>query len=186
MIRTRWNWAPIMALALVGHQPNLGRAQDLEDAPSELFAEVIPGADLFGPKQGDPPVYEAFSVDPSTGTQSLVGYVFLTSDLPPEVFGYSAPITVLVGIDLEGTLTGIELIAYRESLRASRGDFLNRGSYLRQFGGKHVADAFRVRRDIDGISGATITVDAMSRGIRNAARRVAAVLPHDAVVAPVG
>ena len=175
MIRTRWNWAPIMALALVGHQPDLGSAQDLEDAPSELFAEVMPGADLFGPKQGDPPVYEAFSVDPSTGTQSLVGYVFLTSDLPPEVFGYSAPITVLVGINLEGTLTGIELVAYRESLRASRGDFLNRAGYLRQFGGKHVANQFRVRRDVDNISGATITVDAMSRGIRNAARRVAAV-----------
>lgn len=174
MIRRRWSWAPIAALAVAGFQPELGRAQDLEDVPSALFAEVMAGADLFGPKQGDPPVFEAFGVDPATGNQSLVGYVFLTSDLPPEVQGYSAPITVLVGMDLEGRLTGIELIAYRESLRGSRGDFLNRSSYLRQFGGKHVADAFRVRRDIDGISGATITVDAMSRGIRNGARRVAA------------
>ena len=174
MIRRRWSWTPIAALALVGFQPELGRAQDLEDVPSALFAEVMPEANLFGPKQGDLPVFEAFGVDPSTGAQSLVGYVFITSDLPPEVQGYSAPITVLVGMDLEGRLTGIEIVAYRESLRGSRGDFLNRSSYLRQFGGKHVADAFRVRRDIDGISGATITVDAMSRGIRNGARRVAA------------
>ena len=119
-------------------------------------------------------MYEAYGADPATGAEALVGYAFVTADIPPEVQGYTAPITVLVGMDLSGTVTGIEILAYRESLMGSRGDFLNQGSYLRQFPGKHVIDQFRVRDDIDGISGATLTVDAMARGIRNAARRVAA------------
>ncbi len=170
------NWGRILLTALVtaGHSADPAMAQEYTEVSLELLEEVMPGAEYLGPKLGDPPVFEAFGVDPSDGGASLLGYVFFTSDLPPEVQGYSAPITVLVGMDLGGTVTGIEVIEYRESLQSSRGDFLNRGSYLRQFGGKHVAESFRVRADIDGISGATITVDAMSRGIRNSARRVAA------------
>ena len=190
MILSRWGRAPCAALMLVGFTSDPATAQDLGDVPSELLTEVLPEATRFGPKEGDPPVYEGYGVDPATGAEFLVGYVFLTSDLPPEVEGYSAPITVLVGMNLEGSLTEIELIEYRESLRSSRGDFLNRSSYLRQFGGKHVAERFKVRDDIDGISGATITVDAMSRGIRNAARRVAAArlraLPADARATYIG
>lgn len=161
---------PALALALAAPLP--GAAQfDFDPA---LLPEVVPGATRFGERVGEPPVFEAYGADPATGAETLVGYAFVTADIPPEVQGYTAPITVLVGMDLSGTVTGIEILAYRESLIGSRGDFLNQGSYLRQFPGKHVIDQFRVRDDIDGISGATLTVDAMARGIRNAARRVAA------------
>ncbi len=162
----------LLALALILLARSPGEAQ-VEFAP-EILSEVVPEATRFGPREGEPLVFEAYGADPATGAESLIGYAFVTADIPPEVQGYSAPITVLVGMDLTGTLTGIEILAYRESLRGSRGDFLNRGSYLRQFPEKHVVDPFRVRDDIDGISGATLTVDAMARGIRNAARRVAA------------
>lgn len=148
-------------------------AQDSSGISEEDLAEVFPDASRFGPRQGDPPVIEVFAVEPPTDRERLAGYVFLTSDLPPEVYGYNAPIEVLVGMDLEGRLTGIQVMGYRESLRRSRGDFLDRSSFLRQFTDKHVREPFQIREDIDGISGATITVDAMSRGIRNAARRVA-------------
>lgn len=161
---------PALALALA--TPLAGAAQfDFDPA---LLPEVVPGATRFGERVGEPPVFEAYGADPATGAETLVGYAFVTADIPPEVQGYTAPITVLVGMDLAGTVTGIEILAYRESLMGSRGDFLNQGSYLRQYPGKHVIDQFRVRDDIDGISGATLTVDAMARGIRNAARRVAA------------
>lgn len=164
--------AALLALAVALAGPLPGSAQfDFDPA---LLSEVVPGATRFGERVGEPPVFEAYGADPATGAESLVGYAFVTADIPPEVQGYTAPITVLVGMDLSGTVTGIEILAYRESLMGSRGDFLNQGSYLRQFPGKHVIDQFRVRDDIDGISGATLTVDAMARGIRNAARRVAA------------
>ena len=149
-------------------------AQDGMQIAPELLQNVLPFASLFAPKQGQPPVYPGFRVDPVSRDEVLVGYAFLTSDLPPEALGYSGSINVLVGMDLQGTLTGIRVVDYRESLQSSRGDFLSRDGFQEQFSGKHITEPFRLRRDVDGITGATITVAAMSTGIRNAARRVAA------------
>ncbi len=139
----------------------------------ELLTRVMPGATSFSDKVGDPPVYHAFADDPNGTSGRLIGYVFLSSDLPPEEFGYSGSIQVLVGVDLTGNLTGAAVVAHHEALAVSRGDFLRAPGVEAQFAGKYVADAFRIYRDIDGISGATISIGAMARGIRNSARRVA-------------
>lgn len=162
------------APSLAGLDPHSAAAQAIRQISPDLLQEVMPEAERFSEGPADPPVIEGFAVDSLSGAETLVGYVFVTSDLPPEAMGYSAPIRVLVGMDLEGIVTGIEVLDYRESLRRSRGDFLNRGSYLSQFPGKHVSEPFQIRNDVDGISGASITTSAMARGIRNAARRVAA------------
>lgn len=139
----------------------------------EFFEWVLPHATEYSQeKEGTPPVFRGYTVD-EAGNRILVGYAFFTSDVPPEELGYNGPIEVLVGMDLSGTLTGVVVTHYNESLQQSRGDFLFRRGFQEQFAGKSIRDAFRVRRDVDGISGATITVSAMSIGIRNAARRVA-------------
>jgi Pyruvate/2-oxoacid:ferredoxin oxidoreductase delta subunit len=152
--------------------PVPARGQDAPEAWRASLRQVVPGADRFDDRQGEPPVFRAYRVD-ADGREALVGYVFLTSDVPPEKLGFNAPIEVLVGLDLEGTLTGVRVIDYVESLRRSRGDFLARPGFQEQFVGKSIADAFQVKRDVDGITGATISVDATARGIRDAARRVA-------------
>lgn len=141
----------------------------------EFFEWVLPHATEYSQeKEGSPPVFRGYTVD-EAGNRTLVGYAFFTSDVPPEELGYNGPIEVLVGMDLSGVLTGVVVTHYNESLQQSRGDFLFRRGFQEQFAGKSIRDAFRVRRDVDGISGATITVSAMSIGIRNAARRVASV-----------
>ena len=140
--------------------------------PDWLF-QVVPQAQRFGEKQGDPPVYPAYRSDAS-GDETLVGYAFLSSDLPPEEKGYSAPLAMLVGINLELAMTGLKVLDYRDSYRYSRGDFVADPEFLRQFDGKSIMDEFRLGQDIDGLSGATITSFGISRGARNAARRVAA------------
>ena len=141
----------------------------------EFFEWVLPHATEYSEeKEGSPPVFRGYTVD-GAGNRTLVGYAFFTSDVPPEELGYNGPIEVLVGMDLSGTLTGVVVTHYNESLQQTRGDFLFRRGFQEQFAGKSIRDAFRVRRDVDGISGATITVSAMSIGIRNAARRVASV-----------
>jgi Pyruvate/2-oxoacid:ferredoxin oxidoreductase delta subunit len=149
------------------------RAQDAPETWPALLARAVPGAQRFSDRRGDPPAFEAFRTDPTTGVETLIGYAFVTSELPPEEKGFDAPIEVLVGIDLEGVLTGVVVLDYHESLRSSRGDFLSRPGFQQQYAGKSINDAFRVKRDVEGITGATITVGAMSRGIRNAARRMA-------------
>lgn len=139
----------------------------------QLLKEVIPGADEFSEKEGEPLVFKAYSANPVSEEQQLTGYAFLTADVPPEEVGYSAPIEVLVGMDLEGRITGIKVLHYTESIRRIWGDFLSIPGYQEQFTGKLISDEFRVDEDIDGISRATITVRAMSIGIRDSARRVA-------------
>ena len=143
------------------------------DLDPAIMLETFPTATRFGSATGTPPVYEAFGSDSISGQEVLLGYLFLTSDWPPELKGYTSTIKTLVGMDLTGEITGARVIEYYESLRSSRGDFLRGNSFERQFAGKDVRDAFRIRRDLFTISGATITAAVVARGIRNAARRVA-------------
>ena len=169
----------LLALALGGLfvQPVL--AQDAMEVDSELLHEVMPAADSFSEKSGEPPVYRAYKTDAAAAEPELIGYLFETPDLPPEEIGYSAPIDVLVGVDLNGTLTGIKILYYRESYKSIRGDFLATERFPNQFETKNVAEGFRVGRDVDGVSRATISSWAVARGIRNAARRVARVYLTD-------
>lgn len=132
----------------------------------------MPGADRFGRVSGSPPVVTAYRRG-SDGTEVLHGYVFLTSDLPPEQFGYSGPIEALVGMRPDGTLSGVRVVDYRESYMRSMGDFLRRPGFQEQFAGKHIGDPFQLWGDIEGISRVSISVRALSRGVRDAARRVA-------------
>jgi ferredoxin/Na+-translocating ferredoxin:NAD+ oxidoreductase RnfG subunit len=161
----------LVTLALL---PAIGFAQaGLLGADISLLKKVMPDAASFSEKAGDPPVYRAFGAAGQDGEGELIGYLFETPDYPPEEVGYSAPIEVLVGMDLEGMLSGIEVLYYRESYKSIRGDFINSERFPNQFEGMSVSDGFRVGRDLDGISRATITSWATSRGIRNAARKVA-------------
>jgi ferredoxin/Na+-translocating ferredoxin:NAD+ oxidoreductase RnfG subunit len=168
-------------------------AQHIDRISAELIREVMPDADRFGEASGDPPVVEAYAIDEGGGEQ-LVGYVFLTSDVPPEQYGYSGPIQALVGMRLDGTVTGVRVTDYRESYMSQMGDFLRRRGFQEQFRGKYIGDPFRVWGDVDGISRVTISVRALSRGVRDAARRVAAAhsttgavhSPADPVADPVG
>ena len=160
----------LTAISLVFTYP--AYAQRAVPITDELMQELLPGAETFSEKSGEPPVYQAFRASES-GEQQLVGYLFETPDLPPEEMGYSSTVHSLVALDLEGTVTGIEIIQYREAYRSIRGDFLNSERFPNQFFDKHLSEEFRVGRDIDGVSRATISSWAVSRGIRNAARRVA-------------
>ena len=146
----------------------------------EQLMKVLPQAERFSTKQGEPPIYVGYASNAEDA--EIVGYAFETTDFEPQEIGYSAPIEVLVGIDLEGELAGIEILFYRGSYKSSRGDFLNSERFPNQFAGKSVADGFRVGRDIDGVSRATISSWAVSRGIRNSAREVASAYLGEAAI----
>lgn len=80
------------------------RAEDTSAAPDEAsFGDVLPAADSFGQIQDDPPAA------PGLADGDLVGYVFSTRSVVESV-GYSGkPLDVLVGIDLEGRITGARM-----------------------------------------------------------------------------
>ena len=157
---------------IFGSSP-LAVAQPPLEVDEAMLHEVFRGADSFSAKEGSPPVYKAYSDNPENIEPEVIGYLFETPDWPPEEIGYSGPIDVLVGMDLKGTIADIKVLYYRESYKSIRGDFINSEYFPDQFKVKNIVDGFRVGRDIDGISRATISSWAVARGVRNAARRVA-------------
>lgn len=162
---------PIIASLLAAASGALAQVDSIDEIDAEQLRRVLPGASYFTPAESTLLIYAGY-----TGSEpeaELAGYVFFTPDLPPEEIGYSAPIDMLVGMDTEGTVTGLEIVHYTESYKAIRGDFIHTEGFPQQFAGMDIAEGFRVGRDIDGISRATITAWAVARGIRNAARRVA-------------
>ena len=76
-------------------------SQNLEDS---WLQEVMPLANSFSEKQGDPPVYLAFQ---SADENELIGYIFTTPDIPPEEDGFSGPIDALIGMNLDLSLIHI-------------------------------------------------------------------------------
>ena len=109
-------------------------SQNLEDS---WLQEVMPLANSFSEKQGDPPVYLAFQ---SADENELIGYIFTTPDIPPEEDGFSGPIDALIGMNLDGEITGVKVLFYRESYKHVRGDFIVDSGFPEQFTGKAIAD----------------------------------------------
>jgi transcriptional regulator of nitric oxide reductase len=132
--------------------------------------EVFPEADTFSSKEGDPPHYKAYKIDPQTNRRTLVGFAFFTTDVEPRERGYEGPLEIAVGMNTEGMITRIKMVANHEPY----GYFsIDLPRFAAQFRNKSILDRFRVRRDIDAVTRATISVSSASRVIRKSARRIA-------------
>jgi NosR/NirI family transcriptional regulator, nitrous oxide reductase regulator len=147
-----------------------------QSADARLQAELkrlFPAATTFSPKGGDPPHFKAFTSDPRTGLQTLLGLAFWTTELDPLERAYDGPIKILVGMDTKGILTGVVVVEHHEPY----GNFsIERAEFAAQFRGKNIRDAFKVGVDVDAVSRATISITSASRAIRNSSRRVARAL----------
>jgi hypothetical protein len=94
-----------------------------------------------------------------TRLDSLLGFA-----LARDVKGKDQPITFLVATDTADRLRDIDILVYREPY----GGEVAYDSWRRQFRGKSSDDALQVGRDIRTISGATISVNAVTLGVRKA------------------
>lgn len=161
-----------IAISLLVATPVSGQDQ-WQNIEEQWLREIFPSATHFSSKQGSPPVITALQAQQGNQEDLLLGYVFTTPDLPPEEIGFSGPIDVLIGMNLEGEIVGTKLLFYLESYKNFRGDFIGDSGYLDQFTNKAIDQEFRLGEDIDGMARATISSWAIARGVRNAARRVA-------------
>lgn len=78
------------------------------------------------------------------------------------VLGKSLPITFRVTFDTTGEIINSKIVKYRETI----GGGVNNDSWNRQFIGKDSKSSYNVGEDIDGISGATISVHSVTKGIQ--------------------
>jgi transcriptional regulator of nitric oxide reductase len=133
-------------------------------APDSRMRQLFPSATTFSSKGGDPPHIKAYN------GQTLLGYVFWTTEILPLERAYGGPIAILVGLNTNGKLAGLYVGEHHEPY----GDFsIDPPSFAAQFKGKDVRDPFKLGEDIDAVSRATITMSSAVRAIRNSSRRVA-------------
>ena len=89
-------------------------------------------------------------------SNSLVGVAILDN-----VLGKSLPITYLTCFNMDGQLINAHIVKYREDYGYEVGN----KRWLNQFIGLGMNSDFIIGKNIDGISGATISVNSVTRGI---------------------
>ena len=137
-------------------------------------ADLVPGADRFGPVEGAPPRAGAFEGDTRRGT------VFLNTDVAGAV-GYSGkPIHLLIGLDNDGTITGTVLHEHHEPIVLIGIPERKVKSFIAGYVGRNVREFLEERdagdRSLDIIAGATVTIMVIDDAIRRSALRMARVL----------
>lgn len=137
--------------------------------PKASPADFFPGADRFGPPQGDPPIVPVYHGD------QLQGFVYLNSDFANSV-GYSGkPIHILVGIDPKGVVRGIRLVDHKEPIVLIGIPEPRIIAALNSLIGKDmkpVASGAEQPPKVDIVSGATVTVLVMSDSIVRSASKL--------------
>ena len=161
-------------LGIVAVTVSVGWAADrifTNPKPDAHLKKLFPQAVAFSPLEGTPLHFTAFAVDPKkTPNAPPIGYAFWTTDIMPNERGYHAAIHFLVGMDLQGVLTGVVLDYDSEPY----GYFsIQPPEFVAQFKGKSIRDPFRVGQDIDAVARASITMEAATRVIRESSRTMA-------------
>jgi Na+-translocating ferredoxin:NAD+ oxidoreductase RnfG subunit len=143
--------AAALALAL-----GVGRTGSTQDAPPAKLAASI--ARVFGAGVR----VDSLRVDTSTVLRVSRGGSLLGFAEVGNVIGKDQPITFLVAIDTADHLKDVDVLVYREPY----GGEVAYEPWRRQFRGKTAGDSLRVGKEIRSISGATISVRAVTAGVR--------------------
>lgn len=128
-------------------------------------ADVFPGAQSFGPVEGTPPAR------PALKDGAVAGYVFETSDI-----GYSGkPIRILAGIDTNGTFTGAKVIEHHEPILLVGISPEKLFDFVARHAGRNIIEMSKAStaREVDVISGATVTAVVITDSLMRAALAVA-------------
>ncbi len=181
--------SPIVAamLLLTGLAPLPAQAQPQQTGlesflPALEPGAVVPGADRFGQVASSPAI-----AAPAYRGSELVGYAFLTSQ-QVNTAGYSSkPIHIVVGLDTEGTIVGLKLVAHSEPIVLIGIPEQRVIDYLRPFIGYNPIKAAAAGEGMpktDIVSGATVTVLVMGESVVRATIRVARALGLGGASAP--
>ena len=132
-------------------------AQSVAEPPPKVAASV---RRIFGSGASATQV----AIDTNTAYRITRGDSLQGFAVVREVKGKDQPITFLVAIDTADRLRDVDILVYREPY----GGEVAYDAWRRQFRGKSSDAALQVGRDIRTISGATISVNAVTLGVRKA------------------
>ena len=129
---------------------------------ADAFSEITPS---LSPEQlqavlaaaGPQPPHGSIRIWRATRQNALLGHFFVD-----EVIGRQSLITYAVGIDPDGNLRNLEILAYRES----HGSEIRNPAWRAQFSSRSDLQQLRFRTDIKNISGSTLSSEHVTQGVR--------------------
>ena len=128
---------------------------------------LFPHADSFSDLEGEPPHYKVFENQSNDDNNILVGICYTVSSR-----GYSDDILIMVGVNNDHTITGMRILEQKEAIVRTIGDFMRASFFYNQYNEKNINDDFKVGRDIDSVTRATITNKYISTAIRDSSRQI--------------
>ena len=122
------------------------------------LSEVLPQADRFERILQPVAHYKGYKGD------GFVGAAFITTEVCPEkTWGYQSSISTLVGVNAQGRIVGVKILAHSENPNYTRGLL---SKFVSQFIDKDISSNFVLGQDIDAITGATVSSSAINRSIK--------------------
>ena len=153
--------APIVAIAIAaalvfGLSALLSgtAAANISAAKAEVMASLLPGAGSFTAEE-----YTGEDANITATYKSNSGYV-----VEATVRGYVGNISVLVGVDASGTVTGVAITLISETL--GLGSRAAEQYFVEQF--KGLSGTLKVGENVDALTGATVTSKAVTKAVNSA------------------
>ena len=174
-MRPLFNSAVFAVLALcciIAATPSLALESRLQEFINQVPAgELLPGADHYGPAEGNPSSAKVYA------GERLMGYAFVNADWVNST-GYSGqPIQILVGLTTQGKISGARLMARHEPIVLIGIPPERIAAFIQGYVGRDVLDlsheASSERPPVDIVSGATVTVTVIAESMVRSAIRVA-------------
>jgi Na+-translocating ferredoxin:NAD+ oxidoreductase RnfG subunit len=161
-VHVRWLIPVGAAAASIAHVVVAAQYMTVEQAQKSAFpaaTQFVPMAEpdaataaALGAAAGwSPRIFDARSAD------AHLGYLIID-----QVIGKSELITFAASIDANGAIASVEILEYHES----HGGEVRLAGWRKQFVGKTVADPVMLNKDIKNISGATLSCQHLTDGIK--------------------
>src|SRR5579863_1685743 len=175
IVRPLFNSVVSAALELrciIAATPSLALESRLQEFINQVPAgELLPGADHYGPAEGNPSSAKVYA------GERLMGYAFVNADWVNST-GYSGqPIQILVGLTTQGKISGARLMAHHEPIVLIGIPPERIAAFIQGYVGRDVLDlsheASSERPPVDIVSGATVTVTVIAESMVRSAIRVA-------------
>lgn len=125
---------------------------------------VMPSATRFSAGKVPLPHFKAYD------EKKLIGICYLSIDITPEIYGYNGPINILIGLNKNGSLSGIKVMQHKEN--NVQAQVIVNPSFEEQFKCKNITDGFILSEDINEITGATITIKCVSEIIKRSSMKM--------------
>ncbi|MCW5713106.1 MAG: 4Fe-4S binding protein [Bauldia sp.] len=130
-----------------------------------IFETVFPAADRLGEVEGQPPFMRAYAGD------EQLGFVFSTYDVVRAPSYSPRPFDAIVGMDLAGNLTGVQVISFHDPYLTGFPERVRQlAEFFRFYVGYNISGQRAFPAQPDFVQGTTISARQMRAGVLDAAR----------------